>query len=97
MTLALSKSLCPASFGGRIREVSDTIVNWYAKALDISKDAAGDSINSTIALKGSWEAAAPAIAAAGNAAIIAAQNLQRATALSTAQSVPLKAPPCKLT
>ena len=62
-------------------EVSDTIVNWYAKALDISKDAARDSINSTIALKGSWEAAAPAIAAAGNAAIIAAQNLQRATAL----------------
>jgi hypothetical protein len=62
-------------------KVSDTIVNWYAKALDISKDAARDSINSTIALKGSWEAAAPAIAEAGNQAIIAAQNLQRATAL----------------
>lgn len=62
-------------------EVGQNIINWYAKALDISKEEAESSIQSTIRLKGSWEAAAPAIAEAGNQAIIAAQNLQRATSL----------------
>lgn len=75
------KSTALKALESEYSKVADTIVNWYAKALNISKDAARDSINSTIALKGSWEAAAPAIAAAGNAAVIAAQNLQRATAL----------------
>ena len=62
-------------------KVADTVVNWYAKALGISKDEARESINTMINLKGSWEAAAPAIAAAGNAAVQAAQAIAHANSL----------------
>lgn len=77
-------------------KVADTVVNWYAKALGISKDEARESINTMIDLKGSWEAAAPAIAAAGNAAVQAAQAIAQAnsllgSAMSTIQSAALQA------
>ena len=73
-----------------------TAVAWYAKALGISKDEAEAQIQSTIRLKGSWAAAAPAIAEAGNQAILAAQRIAQATsmlnsAISSIQSSALQA------
>jgi hypothetical protein len=77
-------------------KVGDAVVNWYAKSLKISNDEARAQIQTTIQLKGSWEAAAPAIAAAGNAAVLAAQRIAQATsllnsALSSIQGAALQA------
>jgi len=71
-------------------------VEWYAKALGITKGEAETQIEAMIRLKGSWEAAAPAIAAAGNAAVAAAQAVAQANALlnssiSSMQSAALQA------
>ena len=71
-------------------------VEWYAKALGITKGEAETQIEAMIRLKGSWEAAAPAIAAAGNAAVAAAQAVAQANALlgsamSSIQSAALQA------
>lgn len=71
-------------------------VEWYAKALGITKTEAEAQIQSMIRLKGSWEAAAPAIAAAGNAAVQAAQQIAMANsllsgAMSSIQSSALQA------
>lgn len=71
-------------------------VQWYAKALGITKQEAEAQIEAMIRLKGSWAAAAPAIAEAGNAAVAAAQAVAQATsllnsAMSTMQSAALQA------
>lgn len=71
-------------------------VEWYAKALGITKGEAEAQIQAMIRLKGSWEAAAPAIAAAGNSAVQAAQAIAQAnsllgSAMSTIQSAALQA------
>lgn len=73
-----------------------TAINWYAKAMGITKDEAQAQIETMIRVKGSWEAAAPAIAAAGNAAVQAAQAIAQAnsllgSAMSTIQSAALQA------
>lgn len=56
-------------------------VDWYAKALGITKGEAEAQIEAMIRLKGSWEAAAPAIAATGNAAVQTAQAIAYANSL----------------
>jgi len=71
-------------------------IDWYAKAMGITKGEAAAQIETLIRLKGSWEAAAPAIAAAGNAAVAAAQAVAQANALlnssiSSMQSAALQA------
>lgn len=71
-------------------------VDWYAKAMGITKVEAEAQIEAMIRVKGSWEAAAPAIAAAGNAAVAAAQAVAQANALlnssiSSLQSAALQA------
>jgi hypothetical protein len=75
------KTSALAALDREYAQVSDTIVNWYAKALDISKDEARANIESVIALKGSWAAAAPTIAQLGNEAVIAGQKFAQATAI----------------
>lgn len=64
-------------------------VEWYAKAMKISRAEAEQQIRAMIDLKGSWAAAAPAIAEAGNAAVIAAQKLAHANSVlsSTLSSI----------
>lgn len=71
-------------------------IDWYAKAMGITKVEAEAQIEAMIRVKGSWEAAAPAIAAAGNAAVQAAQAVAQANALlnssiSSLQSAALQA------
>jgi len=77
-------------------KVGDKVVKWYAKALKMSNAEAEESIRTMIGLKGSWADAAPAIAEAGNQAIIAAQKLAHANSvlagtLSSIQGAALQA------
>lgn len=77
-------------------KITDTMVNKYAKALDITKAEAEQSIIAVINMKGSWEAAVPALDAAANIAIAAAQKIAHANsllggAISSMQSAALQA------
>lgn len=56
-------------------------VEWYAKALGITRAEAEAQIQAMVRTKGSWQAAAPAIAEAGNQAVIAAQKIAQANSI----------------
>lgn len=70
-----------AALESEYSKISDTMVNKYANALGITKQEAEQSIIAVINMRGSWEAAIPALDAAANAAIAAAQKIAAANSL----------------
>lgn len=70
-----------ADLSREYEKITDVVVNDYAKAMDISDAAARQSIVAVINMKGSWEAAVPALYAAADAAIRAAESIRYANSL----------------
>ena len=70
-----------SDLSGEYEKITDVVVNDYAKAMGISDAAARQSIIAVINMKGSWESAVPALYAAADAAVRAAESIRYANSL----------------